>query len=396
MISRRNWLRAAMLSPVVPWRADADCDISPCGATTDFQITRQPGKRVALENLPNLNQLVAAYAAIQPGSGRMSLTDQRDIHKFYSGHNPATSDVHAGPPIFLWHRWFLYFHECLLSRMAQQPITLPYWDGSLDPALPLRKEFGSKPLLPDGQACQGTSIPAAQALTVLGQMAKAGDIQSAYDKIIPWHDEIHTLAPYTLSRPCLFQEMETAAGDPLFYVFHTQFDRIFDWWRALKKPTIEQNYLNQTFAFVYFPMDTSIQPSCVCVKAGDALNLQYTYDDPKPKPRKGSFRLLSSKLSQPLAAVEVEGLEPIPGVTQYRVTLDPGTAGTKPRDVGYLNILEHHTHMGRWPGRPVYAIPKDFDFSGKGKSMVFTPLKGNYPPIKLTKGFSIVERAPMI
>jgi hypothetical protein len=397
VITRRSWLGAALASPVLPWNYAAgtalDCGPSLCGTPVPFQITRQPGIRVALESMPNLDLLKTAYAALQPGSGDMSLAGQRDLHKFYSGYNPPGFDVHSGPPIFLWHRWFLYFHECLLSRMVGQPITLPYWNGSLDPHLPLRAEVSQPPLRPVGAPCQGQPSPATQALSVLGRLRNDKTLQSAFDHVTSWHEEIHLIVTYVDPRPCLMPNMETAAADPLFYFFHTQFDRVFDWWRGIPGVYMEPEFVNQPFTFVYFPMDRSVAPSCVCVRAGDALKLNYAYDDPTPRPRHGSFQLTGAESARPPAAVELHGFPLIPGVTEYRVTL------SSPRqrlNLGLYHVLAHHTHLGRWRGRPVFPIPPGFDLSRGPLSVVLAPL-GNRPPIRLSRDqFSIQTLVPLI
>jgi len=394
MPNRRDLLRSAALAPFganLVLRGEPVCP-SPCGPTGNFMLGRPTpaGTRVALERLTDWSVLKSAYAAIQPGSGMAALADQQRIHAFYAGATPAfLSDIHEDPSIFLWHRWFLYFHERLLSWAlgGNTQFALPYWDGSLDERLPLPDQMGQTPLMPPGSPChKGQAGLATQANSVVGELQRANDIAQAYNAIKQWHSDVHILVPLVRNRPCLMQEMETAAGDPLFYAFHAQFDRLFDWWYKLGGKKIDSQFLGQQFGFVDFPPRG--QPQCVCVTAGDALHLVYEYDVPTPNPRPGWIRPPDGRGGQSVNTVEIDSVNLEPGVHQYQVWLACGKGRV---ELGLYNLCAHHMRQSPRPGRAVYKIPEGFDCTNKKSQLELVPVGSHSRPVRLSspKQFSL-------
>lgn len=395
MIGRRDLLRMGAMAPAF-LRSAASRGDGPnppyCSPGSRPNLVR-PGRRIAAESVRDWTPFIRAYDAIQQAGARSpaTLADQQDIHSFYSG-TGAGFNVHGDATIFLWHRWFLYFHERLLTRAAGVPITVPYWDGCLDPMLPLPPVLSKPPLIPQGGACtEHQSGPATQAQAVIANLKSRTNLDAAYDGATQWHSDVHNLAPMDLRRPCLLYDMHTAAGDPLFYFFHAQFDRIFDWWRKIPGNTIAKVHLDRVFYFYDFPPKGEGEPVCVNVRAGDALHLEYTYDDPIPRPRKGSIAPTGYGPSKAANTLEIQAVDLIPGVTQYQVVLQCGGNSTT---LGLYNVLAHHTPpKGKWQGRAIYIIPEACDPTHQNVVAELVPVTGHGGRVRLAEGdFSIQMR----
>jgi hypothetical protein len=351
---------------------DDDCGPSPCGTPVPFHVSSEieVGTRVAAESITDWSQLAAAYSVIRTAAAPASLMDQQAIHAFFGG---VSIDIHMTPSTFLWHRWFLYFHEQLLSHACGHPIVLPYWNGSLNQNLPVPKEILTNPAFaPVGtQSNQGSPGPASQANAVLNSLAQKTNLQAAFNAIRSWHDDVHAcvaqLNPTNPTRGFQMTEPSTAAGDPLFYLFHSQFDRIFEWWRNLPNRKLNKEILEQTFVLRRFLDDGSSQ--CVCVVAGEALNLHYTYDHPEPKPSPGNFLRPTDPGGTPINTVEVLSIPVVPpNVSSFLVRL-PGVEAP----LGRLNLFGHM--HGEWNGEATYPIPKGYPVKSN-EALVLEPVGG--------------------
>ena len=158
---------------------------------------------------------------------------------------------HSGqdPNFFLpWHRMFVYYHERIVRRVSgRQDFTLPYWDyTSDDPAkrgvVPVQFRSPDDPVFgvlyrPDRTELANTGQPIqsnnrGDPMKIGGPMGKAnyemvgsdsGFCRSINSSI---HGSIHVLVGDRLG----MGTVPYSAGDPLFWVHHSNIDRMWASW----------------------------------------------------------------------------------------------------------------------------------------------------------------------
>ena len=212
---------------------------------------------------------------------------------------------HASYFFFSWHRMYLYYFERILRAASGDPyLTLPYWNYTLpsERAIPLpyrQPADGTNPLYVanrDATMNAGGSAPAsavsysvafsdlnfeaAFGASFGGNSVPApiqfdsgtGDLESQP------HNVIHCVVGGLMCDP------DTAAQDPVFWLHHSNIDRLWKRWLdqggGRSSPTSDAAWMNTTFQFY----DES---GALASKAGkDILNtitqLDYRYDDDPP------------------------------------------------------------------------------------------------------------------
>jgi hypothetical protein len=266
----------------------------PCNPASVNQFRLPPGEiicRTAAETLATrdrtaLLQAYARWAKVPPGHPA-SLWGQAVVHGYYCGGFfgilNAGFDIHADFQLFLWHRWFVYFHERALQRWAPG-LRVPYWRNSYQPltVAPLYEERPLQPMHP-GSQFQVTSNnhwvagngPDQEA--IVEALRRAPTIIGAKNVISPWHDWVHGQFRRLL-RLSFLGSAATAAADPLFYAFHAQIDRYFQFWLN-QEYEISDDLSGLRQRYVFFDAGASKSGAWVWVRAGDALQLRHAYED---------------------------------------------------------------------------------------------------------------------
>jgi hypothetical protein len=168
--------------------------------------------------------------------------------------NPAYCQHHV-PAYNPWHRAYLIgFENALRSVPGCEEVTLPYWDITKPfPEVLKHPPFDSYVLPEDiGQGFKAgyvtTRFPYDEIQDNLLQMDVTGDVNRALTKtdwedfhglfagapnntIISAHDSGHNSIGPTMSNP------EVAAFDPVFFFFHSNWDRLFWKWQKQMKAT---------------------------------------------------------------------------------------------------------------------------------------------------------------
>jgi tyrosinase len=252
----------------------------------------------------------------RPATDPTSWTYQAAMHGTYATPaKPLWNTCEHGSYFFLaWHRMYLYFFERIVRAASNPDFNLPYWDynnpsGPTDPRLQLPAPFRNtaNPLyvndrhpsmnaggfLPEGDVPTDHSMsrmsftcgPTSWASSFGGKQVPApihfttgfGALES-----LP-HNAVHDDVGGWMSDP------NTAAQDPIFWVHHSNIDRLWDAWEKLdsgRKNNWDATWLDQKF---YFYDEAGKQ----CYLTGkdvidDAKQLGYRYDDDKvpvpPKP----------------------------------------------------------------------------------------------------------------
>jgi hypothetical protein len=147
-----------------------------------------------------------------------------------------------------WHRMYLYWFEQIVRDQSGDPdFALPYWDYS-DPTQqylpePFRKtdnplyvdrrstdanfRDASSPSIDDPMFnyCNGLAQPS------FGLSPSSGASERLESDI---HDQIHGwVGGGTFMEPGLMSQVGTSAQDPVFYLHHTNMDRLWESWKAI-------------------------------------------------------------------------------------------------------------------------------------------------------------------
>jgi hypothetical protein len=242
-------LAGAQLTPTCtqPWPAGTTPTpwSAPYGQTTINRIS-------AYDPSYNWTRLKKAYAAMRalPASDPRSLAAQQNVHAWYCQTcmgEPPPNDIHGRWTFFVWHRAFLYFHERILGLLAgDTTLRLPYWDwenaahqnlppqyyqGSLnDTTRELQPGHSVQRALP---CCGGwfinlvTTVPPEIGLDFTGI---GGDATSSGDVETGPHGYVHMSVGGANGD---MGNLETAAGDPIFFAHHGNVDRLWYSWEQV-------------------------------------------------------------------------------------------------------------------------------------------------------------------
>jgi tyrosinase len=252
----------------------------------------------------------------RPATDPTSWTYQAAMHGTYATPTkPLWNTCQHGSYFFLaWHRMYLYFFESIVRANSNPEFNLPYWDyinpsGPTDPRLQLPAQFRNtaNPLyvadrhpsmnaggfLPEGDVQTDYSMarmfftcgPTNWASSFGGKQVPAPvHFTSGFGALesLP-HNAVHDDVGGWMGDP------NTAAQDPIFWLHHSNIDRLWDAWEKLdsgRKNNWDATWLDQKF---YFYNDAGKQ----CYLTGkdvidDAKQLGYRYDNEKvpvpPKP----------------------------------------------------------------------------------------------------------------
>lgn len=183
---------------------------------------------------------------------------------------------------FAWHRMYLYFFERILRhKSGRADLTLPYWNYLTDPVLPApyRENSPGNPLYMTRNAAinGGGALPASiitafnNSLALIPYYTFQSNLNSGP------HGSVHTTVNGAMA------VVNTAAVDPVFWLHHSEIDRLWEVWRAMcngrANPT-DATWLNKSYVFFdEFGNQVTLTGSQV-VEISSQLN--YKYDDLPP------------------------------------------------------------------------------------------------------------------
>jgi hypothetical protein len=286
---------------------------------------------------------------------------------------PGGFNVHGCGIFFLWHRWFLFFHERALAAAcgSSGQMALPFWLEPLSTPLTIFDELrtpalgwdASKwpqpaPSKDDGGTCDMGNVEGQLNLegnlgSSLGTVAGSASLM----QVLYWHGHIHNvLGSQQQGRPYLGDIMLSAV-DPLFYFLHSTVDRLFEYWTTAPcranpgGPCVKNMNMgtisDQTFTF----WDATTQ-EWVKVCASDAFRLNYNYD-PLPSPPDG----LRRKFRTVLTLEQVPLVVPPDGT---RILAAP--RGERPAFVGTIRSrFASHLHHGSEEVSASLVVPGNHD-----------------------------------
>jgi tyrosinase-like protein len=344
----------------------------------------------------------------RPANDPTSYAYQANIHGTYSAPLPLQNQCeHESWFFFPWHRIYLFYFERIVRQAVVEEggpadWTLPYWNYDLDrahAALPdpfLQPADASNPLFLGGRnrgPSEGKPIPELLAFEeralalreFIGNAMFGGGNRSPHQprfwgqpgppEISP-HGAVHVAVGGAMSDP------ETAAQDPIFWLHHSNIDRIWAVWnegRGRANPT-EGGWTGHGFQF--FDADGS-QAGKTCGEVTETKLLGYTYDPPPggAAPTEGEPPVSPAASEPPPGAPSQPKFvgaseEPVPltgGSVEVPVEIDPKAqeeilAASDPGDPRHLYLNVEEIRGEKTPGS-VYAMylnlpddPKSADY----------------------------------
>ncbi|MFL6592122.1 MAG: tyrosinase family protein [Luteimonas sp.] len=285
-----------------------------------------------------------------------------------------TCQSHSGqdPNNFLpWHRMFVYYHERIVRRVSGRPdFTLPYWDyTSSDPAkrgiVPLEFRSPDDPVFgvlyrPDRSELANSGQPIhlnnpGDPMRIGGPMGKAnyemvgsdpGFCRSINSSI---HGAIHVLVGSKNG----MGTVPYSAGDPLFWVHHSNIDRMWASWRLNGGVNpVDAPWAQQSFVFG----DAGGRVSAPMRDFFDCSALGYGYDAYIPRPggttatlatlaarsKVRTERVAKARITAELGARAVHvPLLPEPGTQAVGPVL--GLDAARPAQRTFLKLKDLHT-----------------------------------------------------
>lgn len=193
-------------------------------------------------------------------------------------HSPPTKELN----FFAWHRMYLYYLERVMRWAAADPtLTLPYWDYTNPNQTGLPAEFRdtTSPLY-DWRRSPGVN----QGLLALNPNITNIDGPLTNDTTFLQYEKdiesgVHGNVHCAMVQTCpvaLMGLVGVAANDAIFYMHHTNIDRMWACWQYLHPTELPGTWVNQSFTFVD---ETGTQVTRYVKDFLDTKALGYVYDN---------------------------------------------------------------------------------------------------------------------
>ena len=244
---------------------------------------------------------VTAMKAL-PATDPRSWTYQAAIHGTHSGLAKTAWNTCEHHTYFFWswHRMYLYYFERIVRKYSGvYGWTLPYWNYSLPTQRQLPAVFRDStsslfvpdPNRPNAWNTGAASLPAAHTNTSAG-MALIGFYPGASSSLEgnP-HDNVHVdIGGFS----GWMGDIQAAAQDPVFYVHHSNMDRLWNIWKAQGggrvDPLSDSTWKNTPFTFFDENKTQLTMTGCDVLRAAEQLN--YTYEGEPAQVKEYCLRII--------------------------------------------------------------------------------------------------------
>jgi hypothetical protein len=231
-----------------------------------------------------------------PSTNPLSWDYQAAIHgTTLSGSHIAWNTCEHGTHLFwCWHRMYLYWFERIIRKMSGDPgWALPFWDyvsASQRTLPPPFRVSGSELFTANrgpGWNAGTASFPASHVdpsagMSSLDYFTAQGDIESNP------HNNVH------VDVGGLMGSVPTAAGDPVFFVHHSNIDRYWNLWLAQgggrHDPLSDATWKGHTSTFFDENGKEVHMTCCDVLRCAEQLN--YTYEGEPPQVKEYCLKLI--------------------------------------------------------------------------------------------------------
>lgn len=235
-----------------------------------------------------INSIKTGIAAMKalPITNKTSWLYQAAIHGTTSSPaQPSWNTCQHGTQFFLsWHRMYLYYFERILRAKSGNPnLTLPYWDYQTNPALhpEYRNSAATNPLYDGTRNASingGGSLPASISTSINTALSKIpfNVFQSGLEGP---HGSVHVSIGGNMGA------VNRAGQDPVFWLHHTNVDRVWSQWIRMcggRQNPNDAAWLNPTYTF--FDENGNAVNMTGSQVVNTAANLNYVYDFPLSLP----------------------------------------------------------------------------------------------------------------
>jgi tyrosinase len=217
-----------------------------------------------------------------PTANPLSWDYQAAIHgTLLSGSHTAWNTCEHGTPYFWsWHRMYLYWFERIIRKMSGDSTwALPYWDyisaSQRSLPVPFRDPSSELYLANRGPGWNaGTSSYPASHVDPTAGYAYVDYFSGQSQLESNPHDNVHIDMGGLMGSP------GTAAADPVFYVHHSNIDRLWNLWLAQgggrADPLGTATWRNKSYTFFDENGNPVVMKTCDILRAAEQLN--YTYE----------------------------------------------------------------------------------------------------------------------
>ncbi|GLQ88757.1 tyrosinase family protein [Dyella flagellata] len=213
-------------------------------------------------------------------------------------HSPPGTEVN----FFGWHRMYLYYLERVMRWAAGDPtLTLPYWDytNPAETALPAEFRDTTSPLYDwrRSPAVNQGLLALNPNITNIDGPLTTDTTFLQYEKDIESgvHGNVHCAMVHTCP-VALMGLVGVAANDPIFYMHHTNIDRMWACWQYLHPNEQPGTWENQSFTFVD---ETGAEVTRPVKDFLDTKALGYVYDNDSQCTRVSTPTVAAMQISPP-------------------------------------------------------------------------------------------------
>jgi hypothetical protein len=247
---------------------------------------------------PTLVSYAKAIKAMQalPSTNPLSWAYQAAIHgTTLSGSHPAWNTCQHGTIYFWsWHRMYLYWFERIIRKMSGDAnFALPFWnyEAATERKLPAPFRNSASTLYVSNRGAgwnAGTASLAASAVATSGFMPTVPYYNAQSGCESTPHAAVHVSVGGWMGF------VPTAAQDPIFYLHHSNIDRLWNAW--LKQGGGRSNPLSdnawKTTKFLFFDENGAQKwmTGCDVLRAQEQLN--YVYQNEPPQVKQYCLKLL--------------------------------------------------------------------------------------------------------
>jgi tyrosinase len=237
---------------------------------------------------------------------------------------------HGAVNFFLpWHRIYLYFFERIVrSQSGDSNWALPYWDWQANPFLPAQFQVGGNAALyvpapnrnvsiNNGSVGVGNQTPGVNNAFAQPIFETPISGPPGADLLIQYpHNNVHVavgnwspIVPYPYYQYGWMSNPQTAAQDPIFYLHHSNVDRLWNLWLAYSNlnsdPTADTAWGGMVFNFFDENANQVSMTPCDVLRALQQLNYSYEVEPTQvnqycfnPQPCKASYTTLVDECIQ--------------------------------------------------------------------------------------------------